>query len=808
MKISYSWLKQFIKINKTSNEIASILTDLGLEVEGIDVFETIKGGLKGVVVGEVLSCEKHPNADKLKIAIVDIGEKKTLQIVCGAPNIAQGQKVAVATIGTTLYDIEGKALRIKKGKIRGEESFGMICTQDELGLGNSHQGIMILDQNAKVGGKISEIFNVETDEIFEIGLTPNRADAMSHFGVARDLKAGLQQTQKTKLELIIPSVSGFRIDNSTFRIDIEVADSKLCPRYCGLTISGVVIKESPEWLKNRLKSIGLTPKNNVVDVTNYVLFELGQPLHAFDASKIKGNKIIVKQADKGTKFTTLDDVERTLSAEDLMIFDNENPIALAGVMGGKNSAVSQSTSTIFLESAYFDAVSVRKSAKRHNISSDASFRFERGIDPNITEYALQRAAILIKQVAGGQITSLIEDIYPKKIENHPIFVNFDTIDAIIGKKIPRETIKDILISLEIKIGTTFDLGMSLTVPAYRVDVRREIDVIEEILRIYGYNNIETSGKFNISVSNSSEIEDYKLQNIVNQFFSTNGFNEIMSNSLTTTEYLELSKELSETENVNILNPLSGDLSAMRQSLIFGGLEAISYNINRKNYDLKFYEFGKIYKKQNDKYIENKHLALFITGNQSPESWLEKPKKSDFFLLKSYVIQVLNRLGIKNIQHTPFSNDVFSEGISFVHKNEILAEFGVLKKLVLKHFDIRQDVFYADLKWENICKIVSNKIIFTELPKYPEVRRDLALLVDENVVFEEIYQIAQQTDKLVKKIDLFDVYQGQKLPEGKKSYAVSFILQDKEKTLTDQQIEKTMTKILSNLTQKLNVTLRS
>jgi len=808
MKISYNWLKQFIKINKTSTEIASILTDLGLEVEGIEVFETIKGGLKGVVVGEVLSCGKHPNADKLKIAIVDIGEKKTLQIVCGAPNIAQGQKVAVATIGTTLYDIEGKALQIKKSKIRGEESFGMICAEDELGLGNSHQGIMILDQKAKVGSKVSEIFNVETDEVFEIGLTPNRADAMSHFGVARDLKAGLQQAQKTKLELIAPSVSGFRIDNSIFRIDIEVADSKLCPRYCGLTISGVVIKESPEWLKNRVQSIGLTPKNNVVDITNYVLHELGQPLHAFDASKIKGNKIVVKQADKGTKFTTLDDVERTLSEEDLMIFDSEKPIAMAGIMGGKNSAVSQSTSTIFLESAYFDAVSVRKSAKRHNISSDASFRFERGIDPNITEYALQRAAILVKQVAGGEITSPITDIYPKKIENHPVFVNFKTIDTIIGEKIPRETIKNILTSLEIKIGTASDLGMSLTVPAYRVDVQREIDVIEEIVRVYGYNNIETSGKFNISVSDSSEIEDYKLQNIVSQLLSTNGFNEIMSNSLTTTEYLGLSKQLSETENVTILNPLSGDLSVMRQSLVFGGLEAISYNINRKNYDLKFYEFGKIYKKQNHKYIENKHLALFLTGNRTSESWLEKPKKTDFFLLKSYVKQVLNRLGIKNIQPTSFSNDVFSEGISFVHKNEILAEFGVLKKVVLKHFDIRQEVFYADLKWENICKIVSNKITFTELPKYPEVRRDLALLIDENVTFEEIYQIAEQTDELVKKIDLFDVYQGAKLPEGKKSYAVSFILQDKEKTLTDQQIEKTMTKILSNLTQKLNATLRN
>jgi len=808
MKISYNWIKQFIKVNKTPNQIATLLTDLGLEVEGIDVFETIKGGLKGVVVGEVLSCERHPNADKLKITIVDIGEKKTLQIVCGAPNVAKGQKVAVATIGTTLYDTDGKPFQIKKGKIRGEESFGMICAEDELGLGNSHQGILILDKNTKVGSKVSEIFNVETDEVFEIGLTPNRTDAMSHFGVARDLKAGLQQTEKINLELITPSVSDFRVDKSTFKINIDVIDSKLCPRYCGLTISGVVIDDSPEWLKNKLKAIGLTPKNNIVDVTNYVLHELGQPLHAFDASKIKGNKIVVKQADKGTKFTTLDDVERTLSAEDLMIYDSKEPIAMAGVMGGKNSAVSQSTSTIFLESAYFDAVSVRKSAKRHTINSDASFRFERGIDPNITEYALKRAATLIKQIAGGEITSDIADLYSKKIENQQVFIHFDTLDKIVGQKIPKEEVKNILTSLEIKIGATSDLGMGLTIPSYRVDVQREIDVIEEILRIYGYNNIETSGKFNISASNSSEIEEHKLQNIVAQFLTANGFNEIMSNSLTTPEYTQLSEELSKDENVNILNPLSGDLSVMRQSLVFGGLEAISYNINRKNSDLKFYEFGEIYKKQNDKYIENKRLALFLTGNKTTESWLEKSQKTDFFLLKSYVTQILSRLGIKNVQHSCFSNDIFSEGISFVYKNEILAEFGVLKKSVLKHFDIRQDVFYADLKWENIGKIVSNKIKFTEIPKYPEVRRDLALLIDENVTFESIYQTARQTDNLVKRIDLFDVYQGEKLPEGKKSYAVSFILQDKEKTLTDNQIEKTMSKILAKLTQTLNATLRS
>jgi len=808
MKISYNWLKQFIKINKTSNEIATLLTDLGLEVEGLEVFETIKGGLKGVVVGEIINCEKHPNADKLKITKVDIGKEIPLQIVCGAPNVAEGQKVAVATIGTTLYDTEGKPFQIKKGRIRGEESFGMICAEDELGLGNSHQGIMILDQKTKVGSEVSEIFNVETDQVFEIGLTPNRADAMSHFGVARDLKAGLQQIEKTNLEFITPSVSNFGVDKSTFKIDVEVIDAKLCPRYCGLTISGVKVDDSPQWLKNKLNAIGLTPKNNIVDITNYVLHELGQPLHAFDASKIKGNKIVVKPATEGTKFTTLDQIERVLNAEDLMIYDSECPIAMAGIMGGENSAVSQSTYTIFLESAYFDNVSVRKSAKRHAINSDASFRFERGIDPNLTKYALKRAAILIKQITGGEITSDIVDLYPRKIENHQVFVNFDTIDTIIGEKIPRETIKTILTSLEIKIGATSDLGMGLTVPAYRVDVQREIDVIEEILRIYGYNNIQTSRKLAISVSNSSEIEEYKLQNIVTQLLSASQFNEIMSNSLTTPEYIKLSEQFSDHENVSILNPLSGDLSVMRQSLVFGGLEAISYNINRKNSDLKFYEFGKIYKKQTNQYMENKRLALFLTGNRTPESWLEKKQKTDFFLLKTLVMQILNRLGIKNVQNTPLLDDLFSEGISFVHKNEILADLGVLKKSVLKHFDIRQEVLYADLKWENICKIVSNKIKFEELPKYPEVRRDLALLIDESVTFESIYQTAKQTDNLVKQIDLFDVYQGEKLPEGKKSYAVSFILQDKEKTLTDEKIDKTMNKILGNLTQTLKVTLRS
>lgn len=808
MKISYNWIKQFIKTNKTSEEISILLTDLGLEVEGIEKFESIKGGLKGVVAGLVLTCEKHPNADKLKITTVDVGEEKPLQIVCGASNVAQGQKVAVATIGTTLYDSEGNAFQIKKGKIRGEDSFGMICSEDELGLGTSHDGILVLDDKTKIGTLVSKIFDIESDEVFEIGLTPNRADAMSHWGVARDIKAGLQQTENVHSEIITPSISSFRVDKRTLKIDVDVVDSKLCPRYCGVTISGITVKESPEWLKNRLKAIGLTPKNNVVDATNYVLHELGQPLHAFDAAKIKGNKIVVKPAVEGAKFTTLDEVERTLSAEDLIIYNDEVPMALAGVMGGKNSAVTDSTSTIFLESAYFDAVTVRKSAKRHAISSDASFRYERGIDPAITEYALKRAAILIKELAGGEITSDTTDLYPKKIEGHQVFLNFETLNKIIGETIPQETIKNILTSLEIKIGSISDVGLGLTIPPYRVDVEREIDVVEEILRVYGYNNIDFSGKLSASVANSSRTEEYKLQNIIAELLSANGFNEIMSNSLTTPEYLKLSGQLSAEQNVTILNPLSNDLSVMRQSLLFSGLEAVSHNINRKNGDLKFYEFGNIYKKQTNNYLENKSLAIFITGNKNADSWIEKSLKSDFFLLKSYVTLMFNRLGIKNIRTEVLSNDAFSEGISLVRANEVLVELGTVKKSILKHFDIKQEVLYADVKWENVIKLVTDKIKFTEIAKYPEVRRDLALLLDEDITFESIYQIAEQTDKkLVKEIDLFDVYQGDKLPQGKKSYAVSFILQDEEKTLTDEKIEKTMSKIVSNLTEKLGASLR-
>ena len=806
MKISYNWLKQFIKIDWKSEETAALLTDLGLEVEVVEKFQSVKGGLEGIVVGHVLTCIQHPDADRLKITTVDLGDGIPVQIVCGASNVAAGQKVPVATIGTTLYDKEGVAFQIKKGKIRGQESHGMICAEDELGLGTSHEGIMILDDSIQAGTTASSVFNIENDEVFEIGLTPNRADAMSHFGTARDLRAGLLQSG-IKLELISPSVSNFRVDKRILKIDVKVEEPVLAPRYCGVTISGITIKSSPDWLQNRLKAIGINPKNNIVDVTNYVLHELGQPLHAFDASKING-KISVKTLPSGTKFTTLDDVERTLHEEDLMICDDTEPLCIAGVFGGKNSGVSDTTTSIFLESAYFNPVSVRKTAKRHQLNTDASFRFERGIDPTITEYALKRAALLIQEVAGGEITSDIINVYPKKIEDFSVVLNFNNVKKIIGQELPKETIKNILASLEIKINSVSDAGLGLIIPAYRVDVQREIDVIEEILRVYGYNNINFSEKLNATVSNAPRTEDYKVQNVIASQLNSQGFNEMMANSLTTSSYVQLSEMLKEEHNVLILNPLSNDLAAMRQSLLFSGMEALSYNINRRNSDLKFFEFGKTYHKLPSGYEERKHLTLLVTGNRNQESWTNAQKPSDFFLFKGYVNAVLSRLGIQKTQNLPMTSDVFSEGIAIGFGNEILVEYGVVKKSISKHFDIKQEVFFADFNWALILKSLNNKIKFTEIPKYPEVRRDLSLLLDESVSFDTLYNIARQTEKsLLKDINLFDVYQGKNLPEGKKSYAVSFTIQDNTKTLTDVQIDKIMSKLQKNFETELGASLR-
>lgn len=809
MRISYNWLKQFIKIDWKSEETAALLTDLGLEVEGVEKFESLKGGLEGIVVGHVLTCEPHPDADRLKVTTVDLGDgNPPVQIVCGAPNVAAGQKVPVATIGTKLYDKEGNAFEIKKGKIRGQESHGMICAEDELGLGESHDGILILDANLKPGTLGKTVFNIETDEVFEIGLTPNRADAMSHFGVARDLKAGFVQKEK-HIELITPSVSNFKVDKRTLKIDVSVENEKLAPRYCGVTISGLSIKPSPAWLQNRLKAIGLTPKNNVVDVTNYVLHELGQPLHAFDANKIKGNKVIVKTVAAGTKFTTLDDVERTLDAEDLMICHAEGPMCIAGVFGGKDSGVTEDTTSIFLESAYFNPVSVRKTAKRHALNTDASFRFERGIDATITEYALKRAALLIQEVAGGEITSDIVDLYPKKIEDFQVFLNFEKAKKVIGEELSKETIKKILVALDIKINNVTEAGIGLVIPSYRVDVQREIDVIEEILRVYGYNNINFTEKLNATISNSSRTEEYKVQNLVANQLCSLGFNEMMANSLTTPDYIQLSKNLKEEFNVVMLNPLSNDLSAMRQSMLFSGLEAISFNINRKRSDLKLYEFGKTYHKLPSGYEENKHLTLFLSGNRAEENWTQNQQKSDFFLFKGYINSVLSRIGLDSkVSSLPVESDIFAEGLSLAVGKEIIVEFGTIKKSILKHFDIKQEVLFADFNWGKIQKYISNKIKFTDIPKYPAVRRDLALLLNESTPFEEVYKIAKQTEKkLLKEINLFDVYQGKNLPEGKKSYAVSFIIQDESKTLNDKEIEKIMSKLQMNFENQLGATLR-
>jgi phenylalanyl-tRNA synthetase beta chain len=808
MKISYNWLKQFLQIDLEPTKTGELLTDLGLEVEGIETKESIKGSLKGIVVGEVLTCVKHPNADKLKVTTVDLGDGNPVQIVCGAPNVAAGQKVPVATIGTMLYDGKGEGFKIKKGKIRGEESHGMICAEDELGLGKGHDGILVLDKKLKSGTPAAEVFKIETDYVFEIGLTPNRSDAMSHYGVARDLKAGLMQ-KDINLELISPSVSDFHVDERTLRFDVEVDDKDLVPRYCGISITDITVKDSPEWIQNHLKAIGIVPKNNIVDITNYVLHELGQPLHAFDAQKIKGNKIIVTTLKEGTKFTTLDEVERELSADDIMICDTElNPLCIGGVFGGLNSGVSQNTTSIFLESAYFNPVSVRKTAKRHALNTDASFRFERGIDINMTEYSLKRAALLIEEYAGGKLASDVSDFYPVKIEDFQVFLSYDNVYRLIGQEIPKETIKNILASLEIKINSETEGGLGLTIPSYRTDVQREADIIEEILRVYGYNNIEFSHKLNTSISFDSNTET-KIENIVANQLSSLGFNETMANSLTKSDYTKLSENINEEANVAMLNPLSNDLGVLRQSLIFSGLESVSYNLNRKNNSLKFYEFGKTYHKYNDKYQEDKHLTLFVTGNRTKDAWNANNTTSDFFYVKGIITAVLSRLGINKTKISPIKNDVFSEGISLGLGKIKLVEFGVVKRSILKEFGIKQEVLFADFNWGNILKFSSNKNIkVSELPKFPAVKRDLALLIDSKTEFKELYNLAFQSErKLLKEVDLFDVYEGDKLPEGKKSYAVSFVLQDETRTLEDKQIDKIMQKLQQTFEKSLDAVLR-
>lgn len=806
MKISYNWLKDFIDIDWPSDKVEHLLTDLGLEVEGIESFESVKGSLDGIVVGKVLECKKHPNADRLKLTKVDIGEKEPVQIVCGAPNVDKDQWVPVAKVGSTLYNIDGEPLKIKKGKIRGEVSFGMICAEDEIGLGESHDGIMVLEGEFKAGQALKEIFPVESDEVFEIGLTPNRADAMSHLGVARDLRAGIIQ-QGQSIAMNTPSTSSFHIEDRSKRVKIEVNSSNLAPRYCGVTISDVSVSTSPDWLQNRLRAIGIKPKNNIVDITNYVMHELGQPLHAFDADKIKESKIIVQTLKKDTKFTTLDGVERKLSDEDLMICDTEKPLCIAGVLGGENSGITENTRNIFLESAYFDPVSIRKTAKRHAINTDASFRFERGIDPYLTEEALRRAAILICEIAEAKVSSDIDDFYPKKFEDRQVFLTFEKINSLVGEEIDKGIIKSILTSLDIKVNNVSESGMGLTIPPYRVDVKREVDVIEEILRVYGYNHIKLDNKFNVSVANSSKFEDYKVQNIIANMLVSMGFYETMANSLTS-DFSHLTNEILEEQNINILNPLSKDLSVMRQSLLFSGLENISFNLNRKNENLKFFEFGKTYRKKNNKILENKHLSIFIVGNRTQESWVNPSKKVDFFYSKGILESILNKLGL-NYQTKALKTDVFTEAISYQINKKQCIKLGRLSTKVTHKFDVSEDVMFADIDWDALLQESSqHKFTSQEIPKFPEVRRDFALLLDEHISFKEIEDIAYKVDrKLLQQVNLFDVYEGKNLPEGKKSYAVSFIFRDQYKTLTDKQVDKLMAKLQKQFETKLQAELR-
>lgn len=815
MNISLNWLKDYLKTDLDVEEICEILTSIGLEVGGYEKFESIRGGLKGLVIGEVKTCIPHPDSDHLHITTVDLGEERLSPIVCGAPNVAAGQKVVVATIGTVLYDGD-KEFVIKKSKIRGQESEGMICAEDEIGIGNDHAGIIVLPDTAKVGTPAAEYYRITNDYVIEVDITPNRVDGASHLGVARDLAAYLQQKQDIRYTL--PSVEQFRADSNTSGIAIEVQRPEACPRYAGVTLEGVEVKESPEWLQTRLKAIGLHPINNVVDVTNYILFELGQPLHAFDLDQVEGKKVIVRSFPTGTKFITLDGLERELNENDLMVCNTSEPMCIAGVFGGQKSGITENTKNVFLESACFDPVFVRKTARRHGLNTDASFRFERGTDPNIVIYALKRAALLIKELGGGKITSEIIDIYPTPVQDFEVEVKYAHIDRLIGKQIGKEQVKNILQSLEIKIVRETEEGLLLHVPPYRVDVRREADVIEDILRIYGFNNIEVPAKVNSTLSYSEKPDDFRLKNLIADLLAANGFNEIMNNSLTKASYFENLETYKPENTVMIFNPLSSDLNAMRQTLLFGGLESIAYNINRKSNSLRLFEFGKAYtfhKKEGENHLKQYHeedkLSLFITGNKTAQSWNSREEKTDFFNLKAYCEMVLVRLGLKPdiLSVSACEEDIYREGLTYTQHGKHVVTLGMLSSKVLKTTDIEQDVYYAEFSWENILKIVKNHTIgYTPMPKFPAVKRDLALLLDKKVTFKEVKDLALRTEKnILKSVSLFDVYEGEKLGEGKKSYAVSFTLQDDEKTLTDKQIDRIMNKLMGTYKHQLGAEIR-
>lgn len=818
MKISYNWLKQYIDLDVDPETLSVILTDIGLEVEGLENFQSVKGGLKGVVIGEVKTCVKHPNADKLSVTTVDVGYEELLPIVCGAPNVAKGQKVLVATVGTLLYNDED-SFEIKKAKIRGEVSEGMICAEDELGLGNSHEGIMVLPEDVVIGTQASEYFDIEEDYVFEIGLTPNRSDATSHIGVARDLVAGLNHYYSTdKYQLKVPDVDSFSIDNREFDIDVVVEDIEACPRYTGVTISGIEVKESPDWLKTRLLALGLRPINNIVDITNYVLHETGQPLHAFDAKEITGGKVVVKKLANETPFITLDEVERKLNSNDLMICNEEAGMCIAGVFGGAKSGVDDHTTSLFLESAYFDPKHIRKTSKRHALQTDASFRFERGADPNITMYALKRAALLIKEVAGGNISSEIKDVYPNVIEPWEFDVKYTNVDRLIGKSIDRDVILKILKDLEIDIIHHDAESMRLKVPTFKVDVTREVDIIEDILRIYGYNNIELKGKISTSV-NTRPIPDLeKVKNNIAEYLVSQGMTEIMNNSLTKAEYANYVNEIDEKDNVLLLNPLSRDLNSMRQSLIFGGLESVAYNINRRVSDVRIFEFGKMYKLNRDQdindgvrhFYEENNLMLMATGNIAENEWQGNNAKPDIYSLTGIFNSILQKIRVKGeIQLDDNESDFFDYSLVYKLNENILAEVGKIGKSLSVKFDIGQDVFAAIINWSLLMKKWNYKdIIYTPVPKFPAVRRDLSLVIDNEIRFVDLYNAALKTDKkLLKDVSLFDVYKGKNLPEGKKSYAISFIIQDETKTLTDKVIDKVMKKVLSTFEHQFDAKLR-
>jgi phenylalanyl-tRNA synthetase beta chain len=803
MTISYNWLKEYIDIPESAEEIGKVLTSTGLEVESVHSFETVKGGLNGLVIGEVLTCSKHPNADKLSLTTVDAGMAKPLSIVCGAPNVAAGQKVVVAVPGTTVYPTKGEPFTIKTTKIRGEQSEGMICAEDEIGMGESHAGIMVLNTTAANGTPASKFFDIQTDYVLEIGLTPNRADAASHIGVARDIKASKDRLIKW------PSVDSFKTDNQSLTIPVVVENTEACPRYSAVTISGIQVKESPAWLKNRLLAIGLTPVNNIVDITNFVCHEIGQPLHAFDADRITGGKVIVKTMPSGTKFTTLDNKERTLLPTDLMICNAAEGMCIAGVFGGIQSGITEKTQNVFLESAHFSANYIRKTSQQHQLKTDASFRYERGTDPGITVYALKRAALLIKELAGGKISSEVIDIYPHKIENKTIVVKDKNVDRLIGKSISREVIFAILKRLDIEVIQKETDRYTVSIPPYRVDVLQEADIVEEILRIYGFNNIELS-----DTARTDYLAEFAVKNpdrfkrTVGELLVSNGFYEIWTNSLTNQAYQQKHQLTFKGEAVEILNKLSEEQGILRQTLLFTGLEVCAYNINRKQKDLKLYEFGKIYYRIEGNYSEEERLALYITGNRETENWQHKTLPVSYYDLAQQVSHILQKSGILDVKQESINDQLFEYSARLITDNHELGKLGKVKPSLVKDFGIKQELFYAELNSSLLFQSANPKLVIQEVPKFPEVRRDLSLVLEAPVRFDEIRSLILNTEKkLIKNIVAFDVYEGENIPKGKKAYALSFTLLDENKTLTDEEIDKTMRNLITAFEQKLGAVIR-